>query len=246
MQNYDLGFISNEDIFAHVKETVELYSTKMDLKLFNKNIVDPIKLTFDQKVSGSKIDDTIMFECLRQRDKSNNNHIGYFHQKLFRYAGKEWQVPKKGFDVVNNEKHIFVEMKNKHNTMNSSSSQKTYMNMQSKLLEDDQATCMLVEVIAKKSQDIPWKITLNGKLHNHSKIRRVSIDKFYEIVFGDKTAFMKLCKALPMIIDDVLDEINQNAATNTVLKELREISPDISKSLYKLAFSTYEGITLFD
>jgi len=44
---------------------------------------------------------------------------------------------------------IYVEMKNKHNTMNSSSSQKIYMRMQNKILENPKAVCMLVEVIAK-------------------------------------------------------------------------------------------------
>ena len=41
-------------------------------------------------------------------------------------------------------------MKNKHNTMNSSSSQKTYIKLQQKLLEDSNATCYLVEIIAKR------------------------------------------------------------------------------------------------
>lgn len=82
-------------------------------------------------------------------------------------------------------------MKNKHNTMNAAASQKTYMKMQDKLLDDDKAVCMLVEVIAKKSQNIKWETTLDGKKYSHERIRRVSIDKFYEIVFGDKLAFFK-------------------------------------------------------
>jgi len=64
-------------------------------------------------------------------------------------------VPKTGFDIVNINKKIFVEMKNKHNTMNSSSAQKTYINMQDVIVKDSKSTCMLVEVIAKKSQNIP-------------------------------------------------------------------------------------------
>lgn len=246
MRDYHLGFISNEDIYNHVRETVRLYSSRMDLKKFNKNLIDPIKLTFDQKVLGNTIDATVMFECLRQEDKSNNNHIGYFHQKLFNYAGNGWTVPRQGFDVVNEERHIFVEMKNKHNTMNSNSSQRTYIKMQQKLLEDDQATCVLVEAIAKRSQDVPWKISIDGQSRRHNKIRRVSMDKFYGIVFGDPAAFMRLCRALPDILDDVVEDVRHEGATNTVLDELRQISPDITKSLYRLAFSTYEGINCFE
>ena len=50
MKNYDLGFISNEDIFNHVKETVSKYRYNINLESFNSNIIDPIKLTFDSKI----------------------------------------------------------------------------------------------------------------------------------------------------------------------------------------------------
>lgn len=131
---YNLGFISDEDIFEHVERTVRLYRTTINLSEFNSNIVDPIKLTFDAKVYGKNISDIVEDECLRQIDKSNGNHIGYFHQNLFCYAGDGWEVPANGvtgFDVQNPVRHIYAELKNKHNTMNSVSSQKTYMKMQS-------------------------------------------------------------------------------------------------------------------
>jgi hypothetical protein len=245
MQSYNLGFISDENIFNHVKQTVLRYSANIDLKEFNKNIVDPIKLTFDAKVYGRSIEEVVASECMRQMDKSNNNHIGYFHQNLFQYAGNGWKVPNEGFDVVNEEQHIFVEMKNKHNTMNSSASQKTYMKMQNKILRDSRATCMLVEVIATKSQNRTWVVSVDGEQFNNDHVRRVSIDKFYEIVFGDSEAFAKLCRALPLILDDVVETMNHEANQNTVFAELSAISSDIIKSLYLLAFKTYEGFDNF-
>lgn len=127
--------------------------------------------------------------------------------------------------------------------MNSSSAQATYMKMQNQLLKVPQATCMLVEAIAKKSQDIVWEARLNGVQYSHKQIRRVSMDKFYEIVFGDKNAFIRLCKALPSILDDVIAETHQGTVQNTVYQELRGISSDTFKSLYLLAFETYEGFS---
>ena len=238
---YNLGFISDSEIYEHIKKTVLQYKTVINLDEFNKNLVDPIKLTFDAKVYGKTFDSIIESECIRQIDKANTNHIGYFHQNLFNYAGNGWYVPTKGFDVVNEEKKIFVEMKNKHNTMNSSSSQNTYMKMQKQLLNDPGSTCMLVEAIAKRSQNIVWKATLNGEKYEHERIRRVSMDKFYEIVFGDKYAFMTLCKALPTILNDVIEETHRGIIENSVYDELKEISSDTFKSLYLLAFKTYEG-----
>ena len=243
MRDYNLGFISNQLIFNHIKETVLLYKTYIDLESFNSNLIDPIKLTFDAKVYGKSFIEIIESECIRQIDKSNTNHIGYFHQNLFNYAGNGWRVPEKGFDVVNDEKKIYVEMKNKHNTMNSSSAQATYMKMQNQLLKDGESICMLVEAIAKRSQNIPWEAKLNGVQYNHPHIRRVSMDRFYEIVFGDKEAFFKLCKALPDILDDVIAEIHCGKIKNTVYQELEGINKDTLKSLYLLAFKSYEGFS---
>lgn len=241
MKDYQLGFISNADIFNHVKETVALYRTFIDLKSFNENIVDPIKLTFDAKVYGKTFEEIIESECIQQIDKTNSNRIGYFHQNLFKYAGNGWNVPIAGFDVINDELHIYAELKNKHNTMNSASSQKTYMKMQEKLLQDDRAVCMLVEVITKKSQNVKWTTTVDGKVFSHDRIRRISIDKFYEIVFGDSEAFFKLCRALPDILDDAIAELQRGSINNNVYEELNQLSSDMSKSLYLLAFKTYDG-----
>jgi hypothetical protein len=241
MRKYNLGFISDSDIYEHVRNTVKSYCRKIDLKMFNANIVDPIKLTFDAKVYGKDIQQAIADECFRQIDKSNGNKIGYFHQNLFSYAGNGWRVPKEGFDVENESLHIYVEMKNKHNTMNAASSQKTYMKMQAKLLEDDEATCYLVETIAKKSKDETWKISIDKKPCSHKRIRRMSMDKFYELVFGDAKAFYRLCMALPAIIEDILADDGTLSLRNTVYDELRKENSDLMKALYLLAFSTYEG-----
>lgn len=180
MHDYNLGFISNQDIYDHVKKTVESYRREITLKKFNENVIDPIKLTFDAKVYGKTIRQAIEDECLRQIDKTNTNRIGYFHQNIFKYAGHGWNVPATGFDVENAGRHIFVEIKNKHNTMNSSSSKTIYIKMQSKLLEDDEATCYLVEAISTRSRDDVWHMALEGKQHAHKRIRRMSMDRFYE------------------------------------------------------------------
>ncbi|MDQ7047785.1 MAG: Eco47II family restriction endonuclease [Sulfurovum sp.] len=249
MRAYNLSFISDSDLFNHVKETIEKYRFKITLKEFNKNLIDPIKLTFDAKVYGKTIEEIIESESIRQMDKSNTNNIGYFQQNIFKYIyhkdtqGTHWSVPKQGFDIINEVDKIYVEMKNKHNTMNSSSSQKTFMRMQSKLLEDRDNRCYLVEVIAKNSQDIKWQVSLDGDSSSHENIRRVSIDKFYALVSGEKEAFKQLVEALPLVMDDVLEEIQQSGIENSVFEELEGIDKNILKSLYLLSFEKYEGFS---
>ena len=78
---WTLNFISEEDFTDHVKATIEKYGEKLesfDLKRFNKNIIDPIKLIFDKTVYQSSWEEIVSNEIFRQRDKSNNNDIGYF------------------------------------------------------------------------------------------------------------------------------------------------------------------------
>ncbi len=244
-RDYQLSFIKSQNLFNHVKETVLKYRFKIDLKKFNHNLIDPIKLTFDTAVYRKELQDIIENEILRQLDKSNTNYIGYFHQNIFKYMNANWQVQEKGFDIINEKEKIFVEMKNKHNTMNSSSSQKTYMRMQHKILEGSNITCMLVEVIAKKSQNISWTISIDGKRFCHKHIRRVSIDKFYELVTGEKTAFKDLCEKLPIVLEDVMHELDQEMIENSVFAQLQQISPNLLKSLYMLSFEKYEGFSNF-
>lgn len=245
MRHYNLGFISNEDLFLHVQETVGKYRFNIDLKKFNKNLIDPIKLTFDSKIYGKTLEETIELEIIRQMDKSNTNHIGYFHQNIFKYIDEDWVVPERGFDLINETQKIYVEMKNKHNTMNSSSAQKTYISMQSMILRSADIRCMLVEVIAKNSQNVPWKISINSEPYVHDNIRRVSMDKFYEVVTGSSDAFKRLCEVLPLVLEDVISTNEKNTIENSVYSELSEISPNLLKSLYLLSFSKYEGFDTF-
>lgn len=254
-----MDFISEENFYKHVEATIQCYGDKLasfDLRKFNKNIIDPVKLIFDKTVYCFTWEKIVKNEIFRQRDKSNNNDIGYFHQRIFQYV-ENCKVPLSGWDVIFEKpdivvaddvkvSRVFVEMKNKHNTMNSSMSGKTYIKMQSQLLNDDDCACLLVEVIAKTSQNIPWTISVDSDKKKHRNIRRVSIDKFYELVTGQEDAFYKMCMQLPATIEKVVSETAANAVPHdSVLNELNEIANgkggSFSLALYLLGFGSYGG-----
>lgn len=249
-EEYKLNYISQEDFENHVKKTIMQYSQTLksiNLQKFNKNLVDPIKLLFDKNVFNKTFEEIIRNEIDRQRDKTNNNIIGYFHQNIFKYI-KNCIVPNEGWDIVFTSKNVtyYIEMKNKHNTMNSSSAAKTFMKMQNHLLnakDKNTSICALVEVIANKSQNIAWEVTLDKeKQCKNERLRRISIDKFYEIVIGNKNAFRLLCEQLPITISKVINEQKDlKVEKDTVIEELKNIDKDTLIALYKLAFSTYEG-----
>ena len=75
----------------------------------------------------------------------------------------------------------------------------------------------------------------------HQKIRRISMDKFYEIVTQEKDSFKQLCNVLPKVLEDVVSDVDDSFITSTVYDELKEYSHDILQSFYKLSFSKYEG-----
>lgn len=270
--NWNLDFISEADFTDHVKATISKYGEKLesyDIVRFNKNIIDPVKMIFDKTVYQSTWEEIVSNEIFRQRDKSNNNDIGYFHQRIFQYIA-DCHVPDNGkeggWDVIFQKdsgimlpdgdivRTIYVEMKNKHNTMNSSAAGKTYIKMQSQLLEDDDCACFLVEAIAKKSQNAKWSTTVDGKSVSHKRIRRVSLDRFYALVTGQEDALYRMCMALPRIIEKVVLEGGDGVRVphDTVLTELKKIAgkvggPDenlaMAIAVYLLGFSTYEGFS---
>ncbi|HHY0457506.1 TPA: Eco47II family restriction endonuclease [Vibrio parahaemolyticus] len=241
MNKYNLNFISDEDFYNHVKSTVDKYRFSITLDDFKKNLVDPIKMTFDSAIYRKDIEDIIKDEVSRQIDKSNTNHIGYFHQNIFAYIDQNWRVPTKGFDIINDSEAIYVEMKNKHNTMNSSSSKTIYEKMEAQLKTNPKSTCYLVEVIAKDSQDIIWELTIDGQKKNNPKIRRLSIDKFYELVTKDKEAFVKVCNALRPAIEDILSKSRGKKLSNTVMSELQQMDSNLMMNIFSISFDKYQG-----
>ena len=264
---WNLDFISEENFYNHVKSTINKLKS-YDLKRFNKNIVDPIKLIFDKSVYRSSWDEIIKNEIFRQRDKSNNNDIGYFHQNIFQYI-QNFHVPDNGkeggWDVVvenNDDKfllddikvsRIYVEMKNKHNTMNSASAGKTFIKMQHQILKDDDCACFLVEAIAKQSQNIKWETTVDKQRVGHKLIRRVSMDQFYAMVTGQEDAFYQVCMVLPKVIEKAVSEMSTSIIpVDTVFEELlsQSVSTNgettdlaIALAVYLLGFPTYTGFS---
>ena len=229
---WNLSFISEEDFYNHVQLTIDKYGEKLqsfDLKRFNKNIVDPIKL---------------IFKYIEHCRVPNNGEQG------------GWDVifeNPNGITMPDGSRvsRVYVEMKNKHNTMNSASSGKTFIKMQNQLLQDDDCACFLVEAIAKNSQNIKWEPKVDGQKMGHKYIRRVSLDQFYSLVTGQRDAFYNMCMVLPEVINKAVSELDSSTIPNdTVFDEIRDISAQqnydsedlsIAMAIYLLGFSSYLG-----
>ena len=104
--DWKLKFISQENFVKHVEATIDKYGEKLesfDIKRFNKNIIDPIKLIFDKTVYQSTWEEMVGNEIFRQRDKSNNNDIRGVLRPAFQMAEEDDLIRKNpfGFELVN-------------------------------------------------------------------------------------------------------------------------------------------------
>jgi hypothetical protein len=76
---------------------------------------------------------------------------------------------------------VYADVTGRHKTMNSAVAREAYIKMQSQLLYDNDCACFLIENASRKSQNIEWAVTVDGKRISHSKIRLISPDLFYSL-----------------------------------------------------------------
>ena len=65
---WKLDFISEEELKNHVRATIMKYGEKLesyDLKRFNSNLIDPIKLLFDKSVYQTSWDEIVSNEIFQ-------------------------------------------------------------------------------------------------------------------------------------------------------------------------------------
>ncbi|HPA34765.1 MAG TPA: Eco47II family restriction endonuclease [Chitinophagales bacterium] len=245
MANKYVNYISDEHLLDCIENLHKAYlkaKNNISKKSFYANKVDTIKLTFDAKFNGITEDDLIQSEILRQIDKSINNSIGTFHEQILGGISGYEVGKQSGFDIKAEDDTLFADIKNKHNTMNSSSAEALFQKLARYADDYKKAKCYWVQILAKGSFNEHWKGEINGKEYSHSRVFKISGDQFYALLSGQDDALYQLYKALPKAIKDYLksvekdDSIKQNSA-------LEEITGEIEKSkrsvLDQITFENY-------
>jgi type II restriction enzyme len=91
-QEYQLQFISRENLKKHLKEVYNRYQkifASQNLNNFNRNIIDPFQILVEHILLGKNIKKIVAEEIIRQQNKSCANVLGYFHQYIFRYINPD-------------------------------------------------------------------------------------------------------------------------------------------------------------
>jgi hypothetical protein len=250
--NKYLNFISDEHLLFCVANLHKAYvkaKSNVTKKSFYSNKVDSIKLTFDAKFNDINEESLIQAEILRQIDKSINNSIGTFHEQILGGI-KGFEVGNlSGFDIKAIDDTLFADIKNKHNTMNSSSAEALFQKLARYADTYKKSKCYWVQVLAKSSFIEHWKGEINGKEYSHSRVYKISGDQFYALLSGQEDAFYQLYKVLPIVIKDYLSSIEQNQGEtdNSALDEIKTAIETSDRSILdQITFENYSYYLGFD
>lgn len=224
-KEYNLGFISDEDIFRHVQETVRLYKSTFDWKNFHEKVINPIKYIYESPQFDQIVNELIENANIRKIDQAKTNIAGNFHRNIFRYVGDDWKTPVQGtnaFDLVNPSRHLYIKFTTTRQNLHKDTLIPAYITMQQQVLDDNQSLCLLVDPILGEYTNRKWEMTVDKVKYAHDAIRQVSIDHFYALALNDRMPFFRLLKVLPQVVDDVIEEEQR-----TVLPEAEEMEPTV-------------------
>ena len=252
MKNKYVDFISDEhflDCVANLHSAYLKAKNNITKKNFYSNKIDTIKLTFDSKFNDIDEESLIQSEILRQIDKSINNSIGTFHEQILGGI-KGYQIGNlSGFDIKAIDDSLFADIKNKHNTMNSSSAEALFQKLSRYADTYKKSKCYWVQVLAKSSFCELWKGEINGKEYSHSRVYKISGDQFYALLSGKENALFQLYKNLPIAIKDYLNSIEKSEfiKENTALDEIKAETKNSKKTiLNQITFENYSYYLGFD
>jgi len=217
-------YATDEDLIEQIRLVLkEMEDAAEEVNIY-RNVIDPFSAIFDMARLNIDFDEWQGLEQSRQAQKSLQNAVGYFHQHILGCVD-DWVDTGTGggVDIRSDPNKVIAEIKNKHNTMNSSSGAETYRKMANFLEHVDRGyTGYVVTVIPKNKQR--FKKPYNpGTTAERQDLFIVDGSTFYEIVTGDKDALKKLYACLPKAIATAMTRRDMTIMSPDNIKKLTEI-----------------------
>ena len=152
-------------------------------KSLQKNVMDPLSSILHCSFGGLSWADYLKMESARRIDKSMTNAIGVFHENVLASL-PGWKHPQTGVDLICEQMKIAAEVKNKHNTVNSTTTRKIHDALEEYLRHNPDFTTYFVAIIPKKGKvNKAWPVA-NKK--SNEKIRIVDGFTFYDMASREK------------------------------------------------------------
>lgn len=174
-----------------------------------------------------------------QAEKGLTNALGVFHQEVIAHV-KGWEDPQtsQDFDLINHEKRIVVEMKNKYNTLNAEGQKNCFTKLSNAVSNKHssfyQYTAYCVNIVPKKARigTIPFVVKDNATdshLRN-GKVFLIDGHSFYALATGVPSALRELLDVLSKVLRDMkLSTIDKDSLSyiNHVFEETYTMPTDI-------------------
>jgi hypothetical protein len=209
-----LSFISDEALIQAVKNLLITAdgAQKKATKDFSRNVIDPFALLFEMAGFQINQETWIVGEQRRQAQKTLQNQVGIFHQKVLG-AMDGWNDLETGgvVDVISTERKIIAEIKNKYNTVKGSDKVKVYDQLETCVMTKGHQyknfTAYYVEILPKSSahydkEFIPSDNTKGKSRSANPLIRQIDGYSFYALVTGVPDALEQLFNFLPDVIEN--------------------------------------------
>lgn len=213
-----LSYISDQDLEKIVRSVIDrgveaLASTRG--KRLEKNVIDPFAMLFEMASFHLNDQQWLLNESSRQAQKTLTNHIGGLHQKILGSVDG-WEDlgtgSAAGCDVVNHERKIIAEIKNKHNTVKKSDEIGLYDALKQVIMPKAARykgyTAYYVTVIPQKPERFDREFTPSNRstgttAERNPLIRSIDGASFYSLVTNEHNALQNLFLALPQVIQQI-------------------------------------------
>ncbi|EEO7019641.1 Eco47II family restriction endonuclease [Salmonella enterica subsp. enterica serovar Virchow] len=212
-----LEYISDENFYAEVELLLKKAKSKRDKaeSTFLSNVIDPFCALFEAPAYSTHAE-WRNAELTRQCQKTIQNHVGTFHQRILGHV-IGWSDMKTGgiIDLVNTERKIIAEVKNKYSTVTGGDLSDKYKSLEELITPKHSKfkgyCAYFVNIIPKHPTrtDIPFTPSDKGKGQPcaiNENIRIIDGASFYQIVTNRPNALRELHDVLPIAIEKILNE----------------------------------------
>ena len=178
---------------------------------FGKNVIDPFSALFEMSGFEINYEAWIKSETNRQAQKTLQNHIGDFHQKILgSISGWDNMKTGKEVDLYSESNKIIAEVKNKYNTLSGGKLADLYSSLEKLVMPKSSIykgfTAYYVAIIPKSSirydrEFTPSDKSRGEKCASNKLIREIDGSSFYSLATGEDRALENLFNVLPNVIE---------------------------------------------
>ena len=197
-----LDWISDDDLNVAVRKFRQAANDAVAKAAMRRreNVVDPfLSLLFASTFNVTERDEMILIEDTNAGFRGITNSLGDFHQDVLGSVGG-WVNHDAGYDLENADERLIAEVKNKHNTMNSSNRQAVLGELDTGVRQKGQGWRGYLVVIVPRRP-----VRYERRLNTNRPVFEIDGASFYHKATGDPNALHDLFDVLCERFTDSID-----------------------------------------